>query len=204
VLAGPSGTGKTTITRELARRRSDVDFSISATTRRPREGEVDGADYHFLPLDHFQAMIDADQLLEWAEVHGNFYGTPRSNLDVARSRRHFLLLDIDVQGSRQIKQKVRDAVSVFVLPPSGVVLASRLIGRGSEDPERQRRRLLAAREEIRAATDFDFVIVNDDLSRAADGIEQILAGIPPQSLRIPDLHEHVDSLIGEIDRVLAS
>ena len=204
IFAAPSGAGKTTIARELGERRSDVAFSISATTRPPRPGERDGVDYHFRSEADFRAMIADGSLLEWAEVHGQLYGTPRANLEQARARRHFLLLDIDVQGSRQVKQLVPDAVSIFVLPPSGTELARRLIDRGSEDFERRRRRLLAAREELTSATEFDFVVLNDDLTAAVDAVDSILRSEILRRSRLPDLEGYVGSLIRDVDAVLES
>jgi guanylate kinase len=202
IFAAPSGAGKTTITRELRARRGDVEFSISATTRPPRSGEQEGVDYHFRDEPAFRRMISEGELLEWAEVHGNLYGTPRANLELARSRSHYLLLDIDVQGSRQVKSSVPDAVSIFVLPPSGRELARRLIGRGSEDRAVQRRRLLAARAELSAALEFDYVLVNDDLAASVASVERILAVESLRTARIADLEERVQRLIAGVDEVL--
>jgi guanylate kinase len=179
-----------------------VEFSISATTRPPRSGEQEGVDYHFRDEPAFRRMISEGELLEWAEVHGNLYGTPRANLELARSRSHYLLLDIDVQGSRQVKSSVPDAVSIFVLPPSGRELARRLIGRGSEDRAVQRRRLLAARAELSAALEFDYVLVNDDLAASVASVERILAVESLRTARIADLEERVQRLIAGVDEVL--
>ncbi len=202
IFAAPSGAGKTTIARALVARRTDCEFSISATTREPRPGEKDGVDYFFHDLATFRRLIDAGEFLEWAEVHGQLYGTPRSNLEQAREKRHFLLLDIDVQGSRQVKQAVPDAVSIFVLPPSGRELARRLAGRGSEDPAVQARRLLAARGELGAAGEFDFVVVNAALEGAVAAVEQILLSEARRTSRCTGLTEHVSSLIAGVDGIL--
>lgn len=204
IFAAPSGAGKTTLARELGRRRFDVEFSVSATTRPARPGERDGIDYHFCSDEEFRSRITAGELLEWAEVHGQLYGTPQSNLVTAVDRRHFLLLDIDVQGSRQVKSLVPEAVSIFVLPPDGEELAARLFGRGSEDPDRQRRRLKAAREEIRSASEFDYVVINDDVDRAVEAIERIIAAECLRPHRVESLDGYVAKLIGEIDAVLES
>lgn len=204
IFAAPSGAGKTSIARGLAARRDDVEFSISATTRPPRPGERDGVDYFFHSEPEFRALVADGRLLEWAEVHGHLYGTPRSNLEEARERRHLLLLDIDVQGSRQVKRAVPEAVSIFVLPPSGTELARRLIGRGSEDPERRRGRLAAARDELRAAAEFDFVIVNDHLESAVAVVDQILSAESRRRARLTGLETHVAGLIDEVDAVLAT
>ena len=202
IFAAPSGAGKTTIARGLAARRPDVEFSVSATTRAPRPGEADGVDYHFRTDAEFRRMIDAGELLEWAEVHGFLYGTPRSNLEEARGRSHYLLLDIDVQGSRQVKRAVPEAISIFVLPPTGPELARRLIGRGSEDAAKQRKRLLAARAELGAAAEFDFAIINDDLPRAVETVDRILSSEAARVGRLHDLDAHVQALIRGVDSVL--
>jgi guanylate kinase len=204
VLAAPSGAGKTTIARALRERRKDVVFSVSATTRPPRPGERDGVDYHFVDHAGFRRMIDAGELIEWAEVHGNLYGTPLRNVDDAVARREYLLLDIDVQGARQLRRKVGEAVFVFVLPPSGRTLAERLAGRGSEDIEVRRRRLANARDEIRDAVHFDFAIVNDDLEHAVDEVERILLAETRRVSRIPALREEIARMCGDIEGYLGA
>lgn len=202
ILAAPSGAGKTTIARELAKLRSDIEFSTSCTTRPARAGERDGVDYHFVDEPRFRDMVAAGDLLEWARVHGHSYGTPRSNLEEARARRHLLLLDIDVQGSRQVKRAVPEAVSIFVLPPSADELIRRLTGRGSEADEVRRRRLAAAREELRSAAEFDYVVVNDDLARAVEEVNRILAVEMARASRLSDLHGRIDRLVADIDTSL--
>jgi guanylate kinase len=204
ILAAPSGAGKTSIARELATRRSDLEFSTSCTTRSARSGEQDGVDYHFRSDAEFRAMIAAGELLEWAEVHGHLYGTPLSNLVEASARRHLLLLDIDVQGSRQIKRSVPDAVSIFILPPNAEELARRLRGRASEDAGVRRRRLIAARDELLAATEFDFVVINDDLDTAVAAVERIIFAESHRTSRIVDLEQHVVALVDGIDATLDS
>lgn len=198
VLSAPSGAGKTTIARRLRERRGDVVFSVSATTRAPRDYEVDGRDYHFVPVESFRAMIERGELLEWAEVHGNYYGTPRSNLDEAVARGEFLLLDIDVQGARQIRLQAPDALHLFVLPPSGRELMERLLGRGSESGEVRQRRLRNACAEVREAAEFDYVVVNDDLDATVDAIEGILASEAHRVRRIPHFTAALDRLCDEI------
>jgi guanylate kinase len=195
ILAAPSGAGKTSIARELGKRRPDIEFSTSCTTRPPRPGERDGVDYHFRSEAEFRGMVAAGDLLEWAEVHGHLYGTPRSNLVEARHRRHLLLLDIDVQGSRQVKRSVPESVSVFVLPPSADELVRRLTARGSEDAEVRHRRLAAARDELKAAGEFDYVVVNDDLSTAVDAVEGILLAEAGRVSRISGLDKHIAGLV---------
>jgi guanylate kinase len=204
IFAAPSGAGKTSIAHALRERRSDVIFSISATTRPPRVTEEDGVDYFFHTVEAFRAMIAAGELLEWAEVHGNLYGTPRSNLDAARASDRHLILDIDVQGSRLVRGAVPEAVSIFVLPPSGGELARRLAGRGSETEEVRRRRLLAAREELAEAVDFDYVIVNDDLKSSVDAVESILDAESARTRRLQDLQGFIGRLRDEVDAHLSA
>jgi len=200
VLSAPSGAGKTTLARALRDRRPDVVFSVSATTRLPRPGEKDGVDYHFVGPAEFIRMRDAGELIEWAEVHGNYYGTPIANVDRAVERGEFLLLDIDVQGAEQIRGRVPGAVRVFVLPPSGEVLVQRLVGRGSEEDAAVRRRLSNARDELRAAGDFDHVVVNDDLDAAVADLAALLDGHPERVRPAPPLADAVRSLTAQIER----
>lgn len=204
VFAAPSGAGKTSIAQALRARREDVCFSVSATTRAPRSYERDGVDYFFRSEQDFRKMIEAGELLEWANVHGNYYGTPRQNLDDALASGQYLILDIDVQGSRQVKSLVADAVAIFVLPPSGEELARRLVGRGSEEPAVRERRLRAAREEIRSVSEFDYVIVNRDVEESVDIVERILAAEAQRTRRVPVLSEAVRNLCAEVDRCLGS
>lgn len=202
VLSAPSGAGKTTIAHRLRSRRDDVAFSISATTRAPREGERDGVDYHFVGEDEFRRMIGAGELIEWAHVHGSYYGTPLANVREARARGQFLLLDIDVQGARQIRDRVPEAVHVFVLPPSGQALVHRLTGRGSEDHARLQRRLRNALAEIRTAGEFDHVVVNDDLEMAVADVNALLDGRPDALRPHRPLEEMVAAIAAQIERHL--
>ena len=199
VLSAPSGAGKTTLARRLRARNPGVVFSISATTRDPRPNEADGRDYHFVARDEFLRMRDAGELIEWAEVHGNFYGTPLENVRRAAARGQHLLLDIDVQGARQIRERVPEAVLVFVLPPSGTVLVDRLKSRGTEDAARLRRRLTNAEEEVRTAPEFDHVVLNDDLDTAVAELEMILRGEPEGIRSVGSLEERIDRICAEID-----
>lgn len=201
VISAPSGAGKTTLARLLRQRHPEVVFSVSATTRAPRPAEVDGRDYHFVGRDEFVRMRDAGELIEWAEVHGNFYGTPLENVRRAKARGEFLLLDIDVQGARQIRERVPDAVLVFILPPSGTVLVERLKARGTEDAAVLRRRLTNAEDEIHAAPEFDHVVVNDDLETAVAELEAILRGEREQGT-IEKLEAQMAAICDEIDRHL--
>ena len=149
-------------------------LSVSATTRRPRPGETAGVDYHFLTPEEFQDRVDADDFLEWAEYAGNRYGTLRSELG---RNAHPLVLEIEVQGARQVRERVPDATTVFIAPPSEEALRTRLVGRGSDSPEAIERRLEVAREELAAQGDFDHVIVNDDLDAAVEELSRLVATI---------------------------
>ena len=202
VLSAPSGAGKSTLVRELRRRNHDLAFSVSATTRAPRPGEVDGEAYHFVGHDEFLRMRDAGELLEWAPVHGHFYGTPASELRKAQAAGKHLLLDIDVQGARQVRERVGDAVLVFILPPSGAALVQRLAGRGTESAEVLERRLRNAEAEIHAATEFDYVVVNDRLRVAVDELEAVLRDRAGPPRRLDGLDATVARLCAEIDREL--
>ena len=176
VLAAPSGTGKTTLAHRLVGQSADYVFSVSATTRSPRTGEVDGVDYYFVDRTGFETMIEAGDLVEWAEVHGRLYGTPRAELERAASRGHHVVLDIDVQGARQIKQRMPDAKLIFLLPPDVDTLMGRLTGRGTEDAAAVARRLYSALEELQVVEEFDYVVVNDDLDRCLETIRGIVSG----------------------------
>lgn len=174
VLSGPSGGGKTSVCRKLLERRDDARFSVSATTRTPRQGEVDGVSYRFVDRQTFESMVRDDELLEWAEVHGHLYGTPRDQLDECRQADEVLLLDVDVQGARQIRARVPEAVLVFLLPPDAITMLDRLRGRGSESGETLRRRLETALLEFEAIAEFDFGVVNADLDDTADAVAAII------------------------------
>jgi guanylate kinase len=202
VLAAPSGAGKTTIARTLVERFPHFVFSVSATTRRPREGEREGEDYHFVSRERFEEMVTGEELVEWAEVHGNLYGTPRRNLDEAAARGEHVVLDIDVQGAEQIRERVPQAVLVFVLPPSAEVLLSRLTARGTEDLHEVRRRLRGARQELARAGAFHHVVVNDELEKAVALVRGIAEGTAPESGGVLDLEREVARLQQGIDDVI--
>jgi guanylate kinase len=174
VITGPSGVGKGTLIRLLLARFPAMKLSVSATTRAPRPGEVDGVDYHFLSPEEFQKRIDRDDFLEWAEYAGNRYGTLRSELE---RDAHPLVLEIEVQGARQVRERVPEANSVFIMPPSDDALRTRLVGRGSDSPEQIQRRLAVARDELAAKDDFDYHVVNDDLDAAVEKLSGLVANI---------------------------
>lgn len=165
IVSSPSGAGKTTLTGRLRQAVPDLRFSVSHTTRTPRAGELEGREYHFVTREAFKRSIERDEFLEWAEVHGNLYGTARSEIDHAQSARG-VIFDIDHQGARQIKSREPDAVAVFILPPSMDTLHERLRDRASDDDATVQKRFAGAREEIAHYGLFDYVLVNDDLEEA--------------------------------------
>ena len=186
VLSSPSGGGKTTIARTLLASRTDIGYSVSATTRSPRPGERDGVDYHFLERGDFLRRVEAGEFLEYATYSGELYGTLRAEVDrVLTSGRH-VVLDIEVDGARQVRSRMPDAVHVFVLPPSADVLVQRLLGRDTEDTDRLRARLAHAAEELAAAGEYDYAVVNDDLTVA---VRQVAAIIDAESHRVPRQHD---------------
>ncbi|WP_084129528.1 guanylate kinase [Demequina sp. NBRC 110055] len=175
VLAGPTAVGKGTLVRALKARHPDVWLSVSATTRAPRPGETDGVEYHFVTPADFDRMIDGGELLEWATVHGTHrYGTPRGPVLQHLEAGDPSLLEIDLQGARLVKESMPEALFVFVEPPSWDELVRRLVGRGTETSEERERRLETAREELAAVSEFDRVIVNDELDRAVDELEALV------------------------------
>ncbi len=171
VFTGPSGVGKGTLLRALRHRYPALKLSVSATTRSPRVGEVDGQDYFFISRDAFQAMIDRGELLEWAEFAGNFYGTPKAAIAQAIEAGHWVILEIELEGARQVRETFPDALQLFVLPPSLEELESRIRLRGTEADDAIERRLQRALVEIEAASEFDEQIVNDDLEVALQQLE---------------------------------
>jgi len=176
---------------------------VSVTTRAPRPEERQGRDYDFVPRAAFQGMIDKDELAEWAEVHGNLYGTPKKLLEDAGDTGHYSVLDIDVQGARQIRASIPQAVLIFVFPPTVEDLRARLASRGTEDLEEVRRRLRVAREELGEAVNFDYVVVNDDLNLAVERIRTVVETEARSPSRLLGFSEEVSRIRGEIDEMLA-
>jgi guanylate kinase len=181
VLSGPSAVGKSTLVRCLRERIPDLHFSVSATTRAPRPDEVDGVDYHFVTADRFQQLIDAGELLEWAEIHGGLHrsGTLARPVRDATTAGHPVLIEVDLAGARAVKQAMPEAVTVFLAPPSWDALEARLIGRGTETPEIIQRRLTTARTELAAQDDFDEVVVNRQLETACSELVSLLVETAP-------------------------
>lgn len=175
VLAGPTAVGKGTVARYIVEHHPDVLLSVSATTRSPRPGEVDGVHYYFLTDAEFDELIANGEMLEYAVVHGNHrYGTPKAPVEAALAANKLVLLEIDIQGARQVKHAMPQATTVFLAPPSWEELVRRLEGRGTENAEEQARRLETAKQELAAQTEFDQVIVNDEVAKCAGKVVELM------------------------------
>lgn len=175
VLSAPSGAGKTTLSLRLLKDLPEAVFSVSYTTRQPRGAEKDGVEYHFVDASTFQRKIESSELVEWAEVHGHFYGSPQSVVDQVGAGGGIAVFDIDVQGGNSIKRKYPDAILAFILPPSMEELERRLKERGTESEEGVRARVLAARSEIEKGTrSYDYIIVNDNFDRALLDLKSVI------------------------------
>ncbi len=174
VVAAPSGAGKTTLVRLLLEQEAAVHLSISYTTRAPRVGEVNGREYHFVDATEFQAMIAREEFLEWAEVHGNFYGTSKKWIADQLAADRDVLLEIDWQGAQQVRKLFQQAIGIFILPPSMDELTRRLTGRGTDSAEVISRRLAAAQAEMRHVGEFDYVIINDQLTQALEDLRAVV------------------------------
>jgi guanylate kinase len=174
IISAPSGSGKTTLIDLLLSENPSLLFSISHTTRPPRPGEQHGVEYFFVNEDEFRKMIQEDRFLEWANVHGHFYGTSREMVERAKRENRDLILDIDVQGAAQVREKMPDAISIFILPPSFEALKKRLLARQKDTEEVMMKRLENARKEILRFGDFDYIIINDDLHTASKRLSGII------------------------------
>ena len=174
VISAPSGSGKSTLIRSLLRDFPDLRFSISYTTRTPRAGEKHGREYFFVSRKVFEGMLARHEFVEWADVYGHFYGTARKQLEAAQAAGRDILLDIDVQGHRQVRECLPEALSVFILPPSYRELARRLRDRRSDASDEIERRLRTAREEITHWPEYDYLVVNDELAKAIEGLHGIV------------------------------
>lgn len=195
VVAAPSGAGKSTITRALLATEGQLSLSVSATTRAARPGEREGEHYYFRTPAEFRSMTEKDELLEWAEVFGRRYGTPRGPVERALAEGRDIAFDIDWQGHRQLRAALPgDVLSVFILPPSLAVLEARLRARGSDDPAEIARRMAAARSEIAHWEEFDHVVINDDLTNAIDAVRSVLHAGRVATPRQPGLAAFVAAL----------
>ena len=174
IVSGPSGVGKSTVLHALFEGRDDLYFSVSATTRMPREGERDGVDYHFIHADRFRNMIAEDAFLEYAEYVGNFYGTPMRLVDEAMEQGKDVLLDIEIQGAMQVCAKRPETVRIFIAPPSWSELERRLTERGTDDADKVQKRLLRAKVELKMADAYDYFVINDTVDSAVEQLKAIL------------------------------
>lgn len=176
IISGPSGSGKDTLLQELFKVRPEIKFSISSITRPMRQGEVEGGKYHFISREEFEELIKNDALLEYNVFVGNYYGTPKAPVVEALDRGEDMILELDVNGAALVKQKMPEAISVFIMPPSFEVLKNRLSGRGTEAPEVVQKRLNVALGEIKRAADYDFIVVNDKLNEATNDLLSVILG----------------------------
>jgi guanylate kinase len=198
VLSAPSGAGKTTIARALLAARDDLGFSVSATTRPPRQGERDGEDYRFLTVAEFERCVQAGAFLEWAEYGRHRYGTLRSDVDDLLAEGRHVLLDIEVQGARQVRERCQNVVSVFILPPSARVLVERLGGRNTERPAELARRLRRAIAEMAEAGSYDYVVVNTDRTQAVAEVAAIIDAETHRTQRQPELEPNLQALVRDV------
>lgn len=201
VISSPSGAGKSTIARTLMERDRQIGMSVSVTTRQRRQSEIEGVHYHFVSQREFERMRDSDSLLEWAEVHGNFYGTPRDPVELAMSEGRDMLFDIDWQGAQQLQDKMKaDVVSIFILPPTMAELQSRLHRRAEDTEEVIQTRLANSRAEISHWREYDYVIVNDDLGAAFDAVQSIVKAERLRRDRRHGLFDFVSELVSSDGR----
>ena len=175
VISGPTAVGKGTVVRYMLEHFADVHLSVSATTRAPRPGELDGVDYFFLTKDEFKLLIETDQMLEYAIVHGkHYYGTPRQPVESAIAAGKHVILEIDIQGARLVKSARPETTTIFIAPPTWEDLVARLRGRGTESVEEQERRLETARVELQSQSEFDHVVINDEVARCAHEVLELM------------------------------
>lgn len=199
ILSSPSGGGKTTIAQHLLERRNDIGYSVSCTTRQARPNETNGKDYYFLSREEFLARRAKGDFAESAEVHGNLYGTLRSEISRVLSEGKHVIMDIDVQGARQMVAAFPQSVTIFVLPPSGDVLLARLRNRKTESPQQLVARLHSALRELRAVEEYEYVVVNDDLDAAVTRVGNILDAEVVSRERVSGLRQQVESLIDRLE-----
>ncbi len=174
IFSGPSGSGKDTVLNKLLNGRDDIKVSVSMTTRNMRDGEIDGTHYYFVNREYFEKKVSENMMLEYAEYNGNMYGTPKAPVDMMLDSGKAVILEIEVQGAEKIRKIYPDVISIFLMPPSVRVLEERLRGRGTDDEETINHRLVIAKEEIKRASEYDYVVINDTVENAVAGIETII------------------------------
>lgn len=204
ILSAPSGGGKTTIARELLRRRTDLGYSVSCTTRGPRVGEVEGRDYYFLSLAEFERRRDAGEFAESAEVHGNMYGTLRSEIERVLGSGKHVVMDIDVQGAQQLTRVFPQSVTIFVLPPSAEVLLERLRQRRTESKEQLAKRLRSALQELQAVDLYQYVVTNDDLAKAVHRVSAVIDAEVVSRQRVAGLRHQVSVLVRRLEEEIGN
>ncbi|NME81721.1 guanylate kinase [Clostridium sp. SM-530-WT-3G] len=200
VISGPSGAGKGTICKSFMERNKEVVLSVSATTRSPRKGEVDGVNYHFMTKEQFKEKIEADDFLEYAEVYDNFYGTPKSNVEELLESGKDVILEIDIQGALKVKENAEEGIFIFILPPSMEELKQRIIKRGSETEESLMKRFKSAYKEINFVSKYNYAVVNDEVETAVEKLESIITAEKCRVDRIK--HSILDSKEGIIHEQL--
>jgi guanylate kinase len=200
ILSAPSGGGKTTIARMLLSRRPDLGYSVSCTTRAPRQGEVPGRDYYFMSRAEFIAKREQGAFAESAEVHGNLYGTLRAEVERVMSRGQHVVMDIDVQGAVQFVRAFPLSVTIFILPPSAEVLLERLRGRQTESPAQLAARLQSALQELQQVDEYEYVVMNDELERAVSSVESIIDAEVVSRERLKNLRQQVGLLIERLEQ----
>jgi len=204
ILSAPSGGGKTTIARELLRRRTDLGYSVSCTTRSPRVGEVEGRDYYFLSPAEFERRRDAGEFAESAEVHGNMYGTLRSEIERVLGSGKHVVMDIDVQGAQQFTRVFPKSVTIFVLPPSAEVLLDRLRQRRTESKEQLAKRLESALQELQAVDLYQYVVTNDDLAKAVHRVSAIVDAEVVSRERVAGLRHQLSLLVRRLEEEIGN
>jgi len=202
ILSSPSGGGKTTIARELLRKRSDLGYSVSCTTRVPRIGEANGKDYYFLSRAEFESKRDAGEFAESADVHGNLYGTLRSEVERVLTAGKHVVMDIDVQGAQQFTRVFPESVTIFVLPPSAETLLERLRQRQTESRAQLARRLQSALQELQSVDLYQYVVVNDQLQRAVGRVSAIIDAEVVRRVRVAGLKDQVSTLVQRLEHEL--
>lgn len=202
ILSSPSGGGKTTIARELLKRRGDLGYSVSCTTRPARQGEREGADYFFLTPEEFEAARLRGEFAESAEVHGNMYATLRREVDRVLAEKKHVVMDIDVQGTRQFITAYPDSVTVFLIPPDAEVLLDRLRGRGTESDDSLSRRVKSAVEELKAVDLYGYLVVNHDLEEAVNAVSSIIDGESKRLSRLDEVHARIGAMVTDLESEL--
>jgi guanylate kinase len=194
VISGPSGVGKGTICKALLKRNPLLQLSISATTRIPRKGEVDGVEYYFFSHEEFQHQINNGGFLEYAEVHGNFYGTLKEEVDRKLSDDEIVILEIDIQGAAQVRDNASEVINIFIAPPSMEELISRIQSRGTENQQQIDGRMVVALEEMKEAERYDYIVINDNIEKTVEQIENIIYS---EKLRVSRMLNQIEKILGE-------